>query len=241
MTPKSEPTLDSAPGLANVRSMKRPSSLAAAVGLLLFLTGAPLQAELQWASRVVSHEAQLGEDSVSLTFAFSNPTTKPITITAIETSCGCTAASLEKKTYAPGEKGKLDVTFDAKGASGLQQKTLYVTTDASPDSTTLTLRVTIPMWLEIAPRLLWWKNGDKTDAKEAVITVNEKAKIQLTSVTSDNAAVQATLQPDAGNASRYRLVLKPASTKETMTATITVVAEAPGAAPRKYAVFAQVR
>jgi hypothetical protein len=123
----------------------------------------------------------------------------------------------------------------------VQQKTLYVTTDASPDSTTLTLRVTLPMWLEITPRLLWWKEGDKPEAKEAVITVNDQAKIKITSTSSDNPVVQVTLQPDTGTSSRYRLVLKPASTKETMTATITVVAEAPGAAPRKYAVFAQVR
>jgi hypothetical protein len=222
--------------------MKRPSFPAAGTfGLLLLLTGTPLQAELQWVNRVVSHEARLGEDSVVLSFPFSNPTSKPITITAIETSCGCTVASLDQKTYAPGEKGKLDVTFDAKGMAGVQQKTLYVTTDASRDSTTLTLRVTLPTWLEIAPRLLWWKEGDKPDAKEAVITVNDQAKIKVTSTSSDNPSVQASLQPDAGNPSRYRLVIKPASTKETMTATITVVAEAPGVEPRKYAVFAQVR
>ncbi len=221
--------------------MKRPSFMASAtVGFLMFLSGAPLQAELRWESRLVQYEAKLGEENVNLTFAFSNPTSKPVTITQIETSCGCTAASLEKKTYASGEKGKLDVTFDAKGASGVQQKTIQVMTDDSEETTTLTIRVTVPTWLEISPRLLWWSLGEKDTAKVAVIALNEKAQIKITSASTDNTAVQVSLQPEA-NGSRYRLVLKPLSTKEAMQATVTVVAEGPGSTVRKYAVFAQVR
>lgn len=221
--------------------MKRPSCLAAGVAsILLLLAGTSLHAELQWESRLVQHEAALGEDSVRLTFAFSNPTDKPITVTEVETSCGCTAASLEKKTYAPGEKGKLDVTFDAAGAAGVQQKTIQVRTDASAEATTLTLRVNVPAWLEISPRLLWWSIGEKESAKEAVITLNEKAKFKITSVVADNTVIQANLQPDP-DGRRHRLALKPVSTGKAAQATVTVVAEAPGGAVRKYVVFAQVR
>ena len=214
--------------------------VAAAISSLLLATATRLPAAgLQWDARLVQHEAKLGEDEVDLSFAFSNTSDRTITITAVETSCGCTAATLAKKSYAPGEKGQLAVTFDAKGASGVQQKTIQVTTDDTPEPTTLTLRVTVPTWLEIAPRLLWWKVGDKDSAKEATITLNEQAKIKITSVTSDNPAVQASLQSDAGG--KYRLILKPGSTKEPVQAIVTVTAEAPGAAVRKYAVFAQVR
>ena len=89
--------------------MKAPSHPALrTAGWLLLLAGTALRAELTWDTRVVEHTAALGEENVKLAFAFANTTARTVTITDVETSCGCTAATLAKKTYAPGERGRLD-------------------------------------------------------------------------------------------------------------------------------------
>lgn len=221
--------------------MKVPSHPALrAAGWLLLLAGTALRAELAWDTRVVEHTAALGEENVKLAFAFANTTTRTITITDVETSCGCTAATLAKKTYAPGERGRLDVIFDAKGTAGPQQKTIYVRTDDAPESIALTLRVNVPVWLEIAPRLLWWKTGEKPAAKEALITVTEPARIKLTAATVDSEAFTARLLPRADGRTT-QLLVTPAAVTAPSTATITVTAELAGGERRTYVVFAQVR
>lgn len=221
--------------------MKAPSRPALrTAGWLLLLAGSLLRAELTWEARVVEHQAALGEDDVKLAFAFTNSTGRAVTITDVETSCGCTATSLAKKTYAPGERGRLDVTFDTRGTAGPQQKTIYVRTSDAPEATALTLKVSVPAWLEIAPRLLWWKTGDKPAAKEALITVPEPARIKLTSATVDGEAFTARLQPGADGRST-KLIVTPVAVTGTTTATVTVTAEMAGGERRTYVVFAQVR
>lgn len=150
-----------------------PRSVLRAVGLLAGSLLAPLlHAELAWSTRTLERTARLGEDDVAFSFAFTNPTDQPVTIEEVETSCGCTAATLARKTYGPGEQGTLEVTLDTRGLSGPVEKTLSVRTKGNPRTTQLTLRVNVPTWLELSPRLLWWRVGDPLSAKEAVISLN---------------------------------------------------------------------
>jgi len=57
--------------------------------------------------------------AVEAGFAFRNAGDAPVTITGVRTSCGCTAAALEQKTYAPGESGRIDVRFGFGARTGL--------------------------------------------------------------------------------------------------------------------------
>jgi hypothetical protein len=50
---------------------------------------------------------------VSYEFSFTNVGSEPIIISAINSSCGCSVAEFSKTPVAPGEKGKIKVTFDA--------------------------------------------------------------------------------------------------------------------------------
>lgn len=197
-------------------------------------------AGLRWEATTVQRETKLGEETVPLRFAFSNPESRPITVLHVNASCGCTTATLEKKTYAPGEKGQIDVVFDARNLSGVQEKTIQVFTDDSPKPTVLTVRVTIPTWAEISPRLLWWSVGEEGKPKEAVIRLHPGAKLRGESIRVDGAAMTASLTAEE-DGRRYRLVVQPASTKAPVQATLHFEVEIDGAAPRKFFAFAQVR
>jgi len=65
-------------------------------------------------------------------FMFQNNTPKTLKITAINTSCGCTASQADKKALKPGESTIINVTFDSKGYSGKVRQLVYVNTD-NPD------------------------------------------------------------------------------------------------------------
>ena len=199
-----------------------------------------LNAGLRWDATTVQHEMKLGEDMAQLSFAFSNPESRPITILHVNPGCGCTTAMLEKKTYAPGEKGKIEVVFDGRGRTGLQEKTIQVFSDDSPKPVTLTLRVTIPLWLEIKPAQLSWSVGEEPTPKEALITVHPGVRLSGDSLQVDGGRVEASWTAEEGGR-RYRLVVNPGSTKVPLQAMVYFGAEIDSSPQRRFMIYAQVR
>ena len=55
---------------------------------------------------------------VSYEFAIKNTGTKPLVITKVTTSCGCTASEWTKEPVASGKQGLVKATFDPKGRKG---------------------------------------------------------------------------------------------------------------------------
>ena len=67
----------------------------------------------------------LWKNPVTATFKITNKGDKPLVISNVTTSCGCTVADWTKEPIAPGKTGSVSSTFDAK-ASGRIQKTLGI-------------------------------------------------------------------------------------------------------------------
>lgn len=66
---------------------------------------------------------------VDVVYEFENTGDSILIIKNISTSCGCTAAKIEKKEYQPGEKGQLPVKFNTRGYNGRVTKTITVSTN----------------------------------------------------------------------------------------------------------------
>ncbi len=213
-----------------------------AVSFFAVWAGPSAVAQLRWEATTVDHEMKLGEETALVGFAFSNSESRSITVLHMSSSCGCTIPTLEKKTYAPGEKGRIEVVFDARNLSGLQVKTIQVFTAEAVKPVTLTLRVTIPIWLEIAPRLVAWAIGEEARPKEVVLTLQPGVKIREGSVRADNPIIAVALKRD-GTDRRYRLILQPRSTEAPVQVTVSfeaVVTDTENA-PRRFLVVTQVR
>ena len=67
------------------------------------------------ASETVSHE-----------FTVSNKGGAPLNISRVQTSCGCTAAVIGHQFLKPGESTVLKVTFDPRGRTGTQSRTIWI-------------------------------------------------------------------------------------------------------------------
>ncbi len=63
---------------------------------------------------------------LAVSFRFRNTGDKPLVISSVSPSCGCTVADFPRKPIAPGKEGEITGEFDSKGRVGLQHKDLTV-------------------------------------------------------------------------------------------------------------------
>ena len=63
-------------------------------------------------------------------FVFTNTGDKPLEISKVEGSCGCTVGSYSFLPIAKGEQSKIGVRFDSKGKIGKQNTTLSIHSNA---------------------------------------------------------------------------------------------------------------
>lgn len=69
---------------------------------------------------------QVPGTKIEKTFTIVNNGDKPITVEKIRIPCDCMGASTKVKELQPGEKGEVHVSFDTKGYTGHQVKSVYV-------------------------------------------------------------------------------------------------------------------
>ncbi len=76
-------------------------------------------------------KATAGE-KITYEFKFNNTGKSPLIISDAKASCGCTVPEWPKEPVMPGQGGKIKVTFDSAGKSGLQDKQITVTANTNP-------------------------------------------------------------------------------------------------------------
>ncbi|MDL2223306.1 DUF1573 domain-containing protein [Bacteroidales bacterium OttesenSCG-928-M11] len=69
---------------------------------------------------------------VTHTFEFTNISDKPITVSRVKASCGCTSPSWTKTAIEPGAKGSVSATYSPAGRPGKFNKSLTVTLSEGP-------------------------------------------------------------------------------------------------------------
>ena len=73
-------------------------------------------------------------------FVFTNNGNKPLIITNVHSTCGCTVPTYPKEPIAPGAKGVIGVKYDTSRAGQAFTKTVTLTTNAVEPSRTLTIK-----------------------------------------------------------------------------------------------------
>src|SRR5690606_11511356 len=74
--------------------------------------------------------AKMG-DKVKLVYTFENTGDKPLFITQVRPTCGCTVADYTKTAVLPGKKGNVTAEFDTnQGAVGSVRKSIVVSSNS---------------------------------------------------------------------------------------------------------------
>lgn len=62
-------------------------------------------------------------------YVFVNKGKTPVIISRLVSTCSCTAASYDRRTVGPGEKGKISLRYDPRGHVGRFERRVFVYTD----------------------------------------------------------------------------------------------------------------
>ncbi|HXA14924.1 MAG TPA: DUF1573 domain-containing protein [Opitutaceae bacterium] len=213
------------------------------VALILSLTALPRVGAtgLAWEKNVIEVSANPDQQEVKAEFPFRNEGNRPITIQSITTSCGCTTAALDKKSYAPGEGGKIQVTFTVGERTGTQEKYITVQTDGpgQPAAAELLLRINIHAYLAFEPHILFWKVEGEATEKTITCTALLPTPVVLTAASSDNPAIITRIETvEPGR--KYYLHLKPTTTAEKLNATIQMNFAIAGSPSRTFSAYASI-
>lgn len=205
---------------------------------LIFLSG-NARADLRWERLRAEIATRPNEKSVDAAFPFVNSGQTTITIEAIKSSCGCTTAALDKRVYAPGEKGELRAHFDIGQRRGLQTKTISVKVADNPTPTVLTLAVSLAEPMKLQPALVIWEKGAATDAKTLTLSALPGQPIQSVKVTSTDPRMRATVEA-IKEGENYAIRITPESTATAGFATLTIEAALAGSTQTLRA-YAQIK
>ncbi|MGB8166405.1 MAG: DUF1573 domain-containing protein [Chthoniobacteraceae bacterium] len=207
--------------------------------LALLCCAPPALAQLQWEKPWQEFHRPPEDDYLETKFNFRNAGTSPVTIKSVKTSCGCTTAHLEKKTFSPGEKGEIVTRFTFGQRTGGHRKLITVTT-ADGARQELNLVVFIHPALTVSPALVFWKVGQPAEAQMVHLAAEPGTTVRVKSVTSSNPRLSATLKAiKAGE--HYALSVKPADTTQRESAELTVETDYPSDAPRAFTIHARIK
>jgi hypothetical protein len=79
-------------------------------------------------------------DAVTYEFKFTNTGNEPLIITNAEGSCGCTVPVYPKQPIMKGQTASIKVTFNSAGKSGVQDKTVTITSNAKQNPMVLHMK-----------------------------------------------------------------------------------------------------
>jgi hypothetical protein len=148
----------------------------AAVLLLGFLM--PLSAvELVFTAPTATFTAPVEASGHDVTFAFSNTSADTITITDIQTGCGCVTSAMDKRIYQPGESGTLKIHVDFQDRTGPIKKTIRLKSKGANDSIETEQRLKIDgvalTPLALSRLTVSWALDEAATTKEILVMVKE--------------------------------------------------------------------
>ena len=172
----------------------------------------PLRAELKWDTQKIDLKPRPTDKMAEAKFGFVNAGKDQLIIESVKSSCGCTVPTLEKTTYAPGERGEVLARFDIGDRKGTQSATIRVTTRGLREPVVLTLTVAIPEAAKLTPAILLWKTGEKAEPKTIDVEAMPGQTLRVTKAASSTPHFDVKVETVEESA-KYRLVVTPASTE----------------------------
>lgn len=184
-------------------------------------------AQLTWDKTEIELRPKPGDENAVATFKYTNKGDKPIRITNVKSSCGCTVPALKKNEVAPGESGEITATFNIGNRTGTQVKTVRVDTDDPTQPTAnLVLKAVIPELVQVQPAFVWWSTGDPVKPK--TITVRAGKDVPITTIDVNSSSPDFTTKVEKGAAAGEFLIhVQPKDTTRMLSTTLTIKPDFP--------------
>ena len=206
---------------------------------LVLASVVPARAALKWETTEADLHPNLSDKTAVAHFKYKNTGDKPVKITSVHPSCGCTTAALVKDVVGPNESGEITATFNIGDRAGVQTKTISVMTDEEASAPTiLKLKATIPQLLQVAPTFIYWSANDVLNPKTITVSVGGDFPVTKLDVTSTDKSLTTEIVPEP-DAKAFRITVTPQEAGRPINATLKIEPNFPKDAPKKF--YANVR
>ena len=195
-------------------------------------------AELTWAQKTADVDGDARSPVLEAHYHFTNTGSSPVEIRNVETSCGCTTAALEKRTYQPGETGEIVAKYTVGTHTGVQRKTLLVQTNDGKD-TTLNLNAHILEILRVTPTVVTWSHNEANGPKRISLELVQETPFDEISVESSTPHVTAKLVAIT-KGRKYDLLVTPEQTDRFLYCKLTIHCRF-GAEEKSFIAYATVK
>lgn len=200
----------------------------------------PGYAELKFEQTELELHPSVTDANAVAHFKYENTGSKPVHIASVQTSCGCTVASLKSNDVAPGDKGEIIATLNIGNRTGKQHKTVTVMTDdpAHPQ-TVLTLNAVIPTLLEVQPIFVFWKQDEPLQPKVITVKAGKDSPVTKVAVTSSDPEITTKVEAGA-EAKQWKINVLPKDKSKLHNGTLTITPDYPPNAPKIFYATARV-
>jgi hypothetical protein len=140
--------------------------------------------------------------TVKHTFRLKNAGTGPLTISAVRTTCGCTAAQPTKSRLLPGEESSIAVSFDTSSDHGPATRPITViTNDPIHQQIELTLRGDVKAQIDVNPSLVMFEHVKRGTEQSQRVTLTDETgdhSLKLGAIKNKNPYIKIAAQPAPG-------------------------------------------
>lgn len=155
------------------------------------------------------------QPNLTARFRLSNRSSRPVRIMSIETSCGCTVGSVDRKLIPPGEDAVLSARIESR-LNGPKQATLRIRTDASEEACSVVVQWITNESITVFPKELNFGSvlvGTLPVAETLKVTANDdisrdetwRSRIEISD--NSNGAISSEQSDDAGSVN-YKVTLR---------------------------------
>jgi hypothetical protein len=186
----------------------------AALGIWFSVMAFVSAGALEFKAPLQEIHAKLDEKNVTAEFEFTNKSDKEVTVIKYKAFCDCVSLKIKegKLRYEPGESGLIRAEFNLANQAGVVNKDVGIWLDGDPaekPSVHLTLRVHIPVLIEIEPKSLKWDQGGKGGPQTMTIRMKHNKPIHIKAITTASQTFKHELKT-VEDGKHYELTLTPA-------------------------------
>ena len=197
-------------------------------------------ADLKFEQPVIEIHPSVADTNAVARFKYENTGSKIVHISSVQTSCGCTVATLKSNDIAPGDKGEITATLNIGNRTGTQTKAVTVNSDDPKNpQIVLTLRAVIPTLLEVQPIFVFWKQDEEMKPKVITVKASKDSPVKKITVSSSDMDITAKVEPGAG-AKEWKISVVPKEKAKLHNATLTITPDYPPNAPKLFYATARV-
>ena len=184
---------------------------------------------LVWDQTEVRIEMWPDEEEVRASFKVTNEGEKVVRIARVESNCGCTNTTLNKKILPPGESAEIVAIFSKGKRQGLNRNRLQVYLDSQVDAlVTLKMNVQIPALIEAQPQIVFWKPESPKSSLPVRLVMDERYIDQILQIDYDRSRLTVTQEiDDTKNNDAIVLKVEPKDFSKLYRGTITVYGGGP--------------